>query len=296
MRMNRLGLLALAVVSALIASPIVTAGDETGTKILGQVERAEANHATELLNKAEDYLRKNGQTKAFAAFNNPKGPFVKGPYYVFAVGEDGFMHANGGSPSGLAGKNALNLRDAAGKPLIRELLEKAKSSPTGTIEYRWLNRVSNHVENKVSQFRKVGNVILCAGYYTPRASLEDTQALLDKAVQFLKTSGGEAAYTAFNNPKGGFMHDDQYVFVIGLEDGKYRAYGATPELTGKDVRGLHDAAGSPLVEEMIALAKDKGKGTVEYVWRNPATNAVERKHSLIQRVDDVLVGVGYYVK
>jgi cytochrome c len=32
------------------------------------------------------------------------------------------------------------------------------------------------------------------------------------------------------------------------------------------------------------------------VWRNPATNAVESKHSLIQRVGDVLLGVGYYTK
>jgi cytochrome c len=32
------------------------------------------------------------------------------------------------------------------------------------------------------------------------------------------------------------------------------------------------------------------------VWRNPATNAVEQKHSLIQRVDKVLLGVGYYSK
>lgn len=296
MTINRLGLLALAVVSALIATPVVIADDHTGTKQLGAIERTGATRATELLDKAEAYLRKNGTEKSFAAFNNPKGPFVNGAYYVFAVGLDGFMHANGGSPSSLAGKNALDLRDAAGKPLIQDLLEQVKKEPTGTIEYRWLNRVTNNVESKVSQFRKVGNIILCVGYYTPRASVEETQELLDKAVQYLKASGGEAAYTAFNNQQGAFMHNDQYVFVIGLEDGKYRAYGASPQLSGMDARGLRDAAGSPLVEQMIAIAKEKGKGTVEYVWRNPATNAVERKRSLLQRVDDVVVGVGYYVK
>jgi cytochrome c len=63
-----------------------------------------------------------------------------------------------------------------------------------------------------------------------------------------------------------------------------------------DVRGMKDAAGNPFFEEMITLAKTSGAGTVHYVWRNPATNAVESKHSLIQRVGDVLLGVGFYTK
>ena len=296
MKRNRLGLLTLAAVSALIALPTVKAADQAATKNLGAIERSEAKRATELLERAVDYLQKNGAEKSFAAFNDPKGLFVNGAYYVYAVGLDGFMHANGGAPLGLAGKNALDLRDAAGKPLIQDLLEQAKTSPTGTVEYRWLNRVSNRVESKVSEFRKVGNYVLCVGYYTPRASFEEAQDLLDKAVAFLKKSGGDAAFAAFNDPQGGFMHNDQYVFVIGLDDGKYRATGASPQLTGMDVRGLRDAAGKALVEEMIAVAQQKGKGVVDYVWRNPSTNAVESKHSLIQRVDNLVLGVGYYTK
>ena len=92
------------------------------------------------------------------------------------------------------------------------------------------------------------------------------------------------------------MHNDQYVFAIGIDDGKYRAYGASPQLTGMDGRGLRDATGKPVVEEIISLAKEKGSGTVDYMWRNPATNAVEQKISLIKRVDDVVLGVGYYTK
>jgi cytochrome c len=63
-----------------------------------------------------------------------------------------------------------------------------------------------------------------------------------------------------------------------------------------DVRGMKDAAGNPLFEEMIAVAKKSGNGTVHYVWRNPATNAVESKHTLVQRVGDVFLGVGFYTK
>lgn len=292
----RVGQLTLALALTAISLPATYAADVAASAGLGAIERSQAKRATELLDRAVNYLGKNGAEKSFAAFNDPKGSFVDGAYYVYAVGLDGFMHANGGSPLGLAGKNSLDLRDAAGKPLIQDLLAQAKNSPTGVIEYRWLNRVSNRIENKVSEYHLVGDYILCVGYYTPRASREEAQDLLDKAVNFLKVSGGVAAFNAFNDPQGGFMHNDQYVFVIGLDDGKYRATGASPQLTGMDVRGLRDAAGKALVEEMISVAQQKGQGSVDYVWRNPATNAVETKHSLIQRVDNLVLGVGYYTK
>ncbi|MBU6465114.1 cache domain-containing protein [Simplicispira hankyongi] len=295
MKRNRLGLLTLAVVSALIAAPLANAAEVTEAQHLGTIERSEAKRATALLDSAVSYLQKNGPEKSFAAFNDHKGPFIDGPYYVFAVGTDGFMHADGAAPA-LAGKNQAQLRDAAGKPFIQDLLELAQKSPTGTVEYRWLNRTTNHLENKVSLYRKVGDTILGVGYYTPRATVEDAQNLLAKAVAYLKKWGGKTAFEAFNDPQGSFTHDDQYVFVIGIDDGEYRATGASPQLTGMNVRGLRDAAGKPLIEEMINLAKEKGSGTVDYVWRNPATNAVEAKHSLIQREGDVLLGVGYYTK
>ena len=296
MKRNHLGLLSLVALSAWIAAPAAVAAEGAAPTQLGSIERSKVKRATELLNQAVDYLQKNGFEKSFAAFNDPKGLFVNGPYYVYVVGPDGFMHANGGAQMALAGKNAIELRDAAGKPLIQDLLAQAKQRPTGTLEYRWLNRVSNRVEAKVSSYQKVGDYIVCVGYYTPRASIEEAQELLDKAVAFLKKSGAEAAFSAFNNPQGGFMHDDQYVFVVGIDDGKYRASGASPQFTGMDVRGMRDASGKALFEEMLTLATQKGSGSVDYVWRNPATNAVESKHTLIQRVDNVLLGVGYYTK
>lgn len=296
MNRKRLSLPILALLAALAAAPLAHASEDPVSKTLGSTERSQAKRASALLERAVDYMQKNGPEKSFAAFNDSKGSFVDGAYYVFAVGLNGFMHANGGAQAGLVGKNAIDLRDAAGKPLIRDLLEQAKTDPAGTIEYRWLNRVSNHVENKVSLYRKEGNYLLCVGYYTPRASVEEAQELLDKGVALLKKSGGNIAFTAFNDPQGEFMHNDLYVFAIGINDGKYRASGASPQLTGMDVRGMRDAAGKPLFEEMIILAKEKGAGAVDYVWRNPATNAVEPKHSLIKRVDDLLLGVGYYAR
>lgn len=262
----------------------------------GAIERAEAKEARTLLDNAVAYLQKNGPDKAFKAFSERTGEFVKGPYYVYVVGLDGKMAAHGARPEVLVGTNVADLRDAAGKPFIRELLDKAAAGGKGSVDYRWLNHSNNHLELKTAHFTKVGNHVVSVGYYLPRSAQEEAQAMLDKAVAQIRKAGPSAAYKRFNDPRGGFVRGDLYVFAIGIEDGKYRASGAVPHLAGKDVHDLQDAAGKPLVQEMIALAREKGSGTVDYVWRNPATNAVEAKHSLIRRVDDVLVGVGYYSK
>jgi cytochrome c len=262
----------------------------------GSVERAKAGRAAELLTAAVAYLQHNGPKEAFAAFNDRSGSFVYGPYFVYVLDADGFMHANGGNQFSLAGHKVLDMRDAAGKPLVRDLLAAAAKSPTGAVEYRWLNPEDNRIEVKTSLYSQVDGFVVSVGYYTPRANRAEAQALLDRAVDFLKSNRPEAAFANFSNPQGDFVQDDQYVFAVGLEDGRYRASGASPQLNGMDVRGMKDAAGKPLFEDMIAVAQKKGSGMVDYVWRNPATNAVEAKHTLVQRVGDVLLGVGFYTK
>jgi cytochrome c len=254
------------------------------------------SRASELLSAATAFLKRNGPEKAFAAFSDPKGSFVYGPYYVYVLGTDGFLHANGGTQFSLAGRNVLDLRDAAGKPMFHDLLTAAAYAPSGAVEYRWLNPEDKHIEVKTSLYDKVDNYVVSVGYYTPRSTRAEAQAMLDRAVAHLKSTSPDKAFASFNDPQGEFVHDDQYVFAIGIEDGRYRASGASPHLNGMDVRGMKDAAGNPLFEDMIAIARNSGSGNVDYVWRNPATNAVEAKHTLIQRVGDVLLGVGYYTK
>src|SRR4051794_18285792 len=113
MKHHRFGLLILALISGLLAHPLVSASEDTAVSPRGAIERAESKRATALLDKAVTYLKENGPEKAFPAFSDTKGPFVNGPYYVFVVGPDGFMHANGGSHAELLGSNAFDLRDAA---------------------------------------------------------------------------------------------------------------------------------------------------------------------------------------
>ncbi|TXG80955.1 MAG: hypothetical protein E6R11_00160 [Rhodocyclaceae bacterium] len=163
------------------------------------------------------------------------------------------------------------------------------------VEYRWLNKVDGKVEPKTTLFRKVDDRIVAAGYYLPRSSPEEARGMLEQAVAALKKDG-DAAFAQFNDPKGRFVVDDLYVFAVGLDDAKFYAHGATPSLVGKESSELRDAQGKPIIQQMINLAKVKGAGEIGYVWRNPVTNKVETKHSVVQKVDKYLVAVGYYTK
>ena len=47
---------------------------------------------------------------------------------------------------------------------------------------------------------------------------------------------------------------------------------------------------------MIARLQKADEATVDYVWRNPVTNAVENKRSYVRKVGTSLVGVGHYLE
>jgi cytochrome c len=249
--------------------------------------------AKAFLDKAVAYMQANGPEKAFAAFNNPRGEFVQGDLYVFALDLEGNYYASGANP-GLAGLNVRETRDAAGNPLFREMIELARSKGEGTVSYVWLDRVDNRLDHKTSYIKRIGDYFIGVGYYTPRASREQAMALLERAVAYMQKEGAQKAFSAFSSRSAGFVQDDLYVFAIDM-DGTFHATGNNPQaLVGLNVRETRDAAGNPLFQEMIAVARDKGAGTVDYVWRNPVNNRVESKQSFVRRVDNYVLGVGYY--
>lgn len=281
--------------ASLLPSTMVSAAEISVVKKTPTVTRASAKEARAMLDQAARLLEEKPPATAFAAFNNQKGQYVKHDLYVFVVGRDGIMHAHGGAPDGLVGMQVLDLRDASGKALIREMLEVAPEKGFGQVQYVWLNRVSNKVEDKTAFVRRVGEYVVGVGFYVPRSSVEQARDFLDRAVAEVGRAGAPAAFAAFNDRRGPFVKEDLYVFAVGLDDAKFYAMGATPGLVGADVRDLRDAAGKPIIQEMIKLAREGG-GEYEYVWRNPANNKVEKKHSIVRKVDNYLIGVGHYMR
>ena len=135
----------------------------------------------------------------------------------------------------------------------------------------------------------IGTVVFAA----EKGTAEEATAMVKKGVDYVKTHGKEKAFAEFSNPSGQFVKGDLYVMVYDM-DGLNKAHGANPKLIGKNLLEIKDANGVYIVKSFIEVAKGKGKGWVDYKWPNNITKAVEPKSTYVEKVDDVLIGVGIY--
>lgn len=122
---------------------------------------------------------------------------------------------------------------------------------------------------------------------------QEAEAMVKKAIAYIKAKGADTAFPEFNNPKGSFSDRDLYIFVLDLS-GKTLAHGANPKLLGKNISTLKDVDNKAFIEEMLAAAKSKGRGWIDYKWPNPTTKAIELKSTYFEKADDMVVGCGIY--
>jgi signal transduction histidine kinase len=119
---------------------------------------------------------------------------------------------------------------------------------------------------------------------------EEAKALLDKAVKAMGADESKAI-ASFNDPKGGYIDRDLYVFCFG-SDGKITAH-PDKSMVGTSAASLKDPDGKAIGTEMMALAQ-KGGGSIEYKWKNPMTNQVGNKVSFLKKAGNQTCGVGAY--
>ncbi len=126
-----------------------------------------------------------------------------------------------------------------------------------------------------------------------KGTADEAVAMVKKGVDFIKANGKEKAFAEFNNPGGQFVQGDLYVMAYDMQ-GNNKAHGANAKLVGKNLIDIKDANGVFIVKSFIEVAQTKGKGWVEYKWPNSITKAVDLKSTYVEKVDDVLIGVGIY--
>jgi len=124
---------------------------------------------------------------------------------------------------------------------------------------------------------------------------DEATAMVKKAIGFLKTSGADKAYAEISNPKGQFIDRDLYVVVYDM-NGKCLAHGANAKMIGRDLLDNKDVDGKEFVKERVEMMKKQASGWQDYKFRNPTTNQIEPKSMYIERVNDVIVGCGVYMK
>ncbi|MDQ1813948.1 cache domain-containing protein [Massilia sp. CCM 9210] len=126
--------------------------------------RGTADEAVAMVKKASAYLNDNGREKAIAAFNDPKGEFIKGDLYVFMFTFDGTALAHGQNAK-MVGKNLIDLKAGEVFP-IREFIKIAKSpAGTGWFGYKWPNSITKAMEEKNTYIERNGEVLIGVGTY-----------------------------------------------------------------------------------------------------------------------------------
>src|ERR1044071_3887824 len=117
--------------------------------------RGTPEEAKAMLAQAVEHYNQVGRVQALADFNKMKSPFGDRDLYVFCLGSDHKVSANGGF-SQYVGMSVDVLKDADGKSLGKTIWDQAEKSGEGSIEYKWINPVSHLTENKIAFFKKVG--------------------------------------------------------------------------------------------------------------------------------------------
>lgn len=121
---------------------------------------------------------------------------------------------------------------------------------------------------------------------------KDAVALAEKGAQFMRTHGRAEMIARINRKDPEFNQGALYLAMRDL-DGITIAH-PTMALIGKNLLDVPDADGKPFRQEMLALAKGKGSGWVDYKFRNPQTGKVEAKSTYVLRVGDVSLEAGIY--
>lgn len=250
----------------------------------------EEQRARQLLQRAVDYYQLQGDA-AFAAFSR-QGEFIDGEHYVFVVDTRGIMLASGGSSAVLIGRDVSEALQPELQDAFKAALADNRES-VRTAEYRWKNVRDGQVERKRVFFKRVGERIIAVGLYLPHATPQQAHALLERAVDALRTDE-ETAIKAINALSPTLREDDLYVYVIDMDTGRYVAHGYNLRLLGVPFQRVRDPEGKPVGEPILALMKNRDEGGYDYRWKNPVTGKVEDKHALLRKVGHLLVAVGYY--
>ena len=125
------------------------------------------------------------------------------------------------------------------------------------------------------------------------ASQNEAKALVEKAAAFAEAKGKEAAIKEINLTRGQFDKGELYVFAYDLS-GKVIAHPKNPKLIGKDLINVPDPDGKLFRKDIVAMAKTKGSGWVDYKYTNPETKKIEAKTTYLIKVSDMIFCCGTY--
>ena len=148
---------------------------------------------------------------------------------------------------------------------------------------------------KVAVFAAVAAVALSSGmaWTADRVTAKEAEAMVKKAVVFIKTNGKAKGYAEITNKKGQFVDREFYISVYTM-DGTMMAHGGNEKMVGRNFIELKDIDGKELVRERLDLVKTKPSFWQDYKWSNSVSKTIEAKSMYCERLEDNVVCGGIY--
>lgn len=227
--------------------------------------------------------------EVFSTLSYPAGRFVMGDLYLYSVDFNGQMMANGDRP-GLIGTNVWEVRDAEGKFVNQEIVNRLKKTDEGVwVEYRSKNASKSTYAEKVTDLTGRQYFIAC-GYY-PTVTPSKAVDLVKNGYEFLKKHGLSAAVQEFSSRQSDqFRYGDLYLVLWNMK-GTVMAHGANLDSIGINQYDLKDEDGKFFVREIIEKA-NRGGGWVDFKMKNAFQSIYVEKVELGS--DNFVIGSGLY--
>ena len=119
---------------------------------------------------------------------------------------------------------------------------------------------------------------------------EYTKFFVDNAISMYETQGLDATLAYYNRPES---VDGQWYVFIADENQTVVAHAAVPDLVGKHASQVLGPNSYPAGSALAASATESG-AWFDYTYANPASAAVETKHSWVIIHDGLIFGSGWY--
>lgn len=138
--------------------------------------------------------------------------------------------------------------------------------------------------------------IACSGALANEPTEKDAIAMAERGAALIKAKGKDEMMKRINAKDPDYVQGSLYVDLRDVKTGIVLAHPFNPSIVGKDLTDVPDANGKKYRREIIELAAAKGKGWVDYQYKNPTTGKIEPKTTYILLVDGVILEAGIYKK
>jgi signal transduction histidine kinase len=273
-------------------------------------DRMERAFVIDMVNNAAAELAKDG-AGALRLFHDPTAPYLAKDAYVFVYDMNGASLAIPPFPN-LEKRELIDMKDAQGKPIIREMLRVVRDKGSGWVDYMW-PKPGESVPTRKSAYVRMANfgdqwVLVGCGVYladapkakttTKKMKAAELKALVREAAAMLQQRG-EQAFPELRTKGSRWLSDDTYFFVWKL-DGTRVFHAIDPSLEGLDGSSVEDVLGRRYGQMFLdAAASPSGEGWVHYMYPEPGGLFPVWKSVFVKRVTfpsgtPHLIGAGIY--